>query len=165
MSTLHVSQEEVNDLSTTKRQVLYRHADEISARSRLPPPTNCAPHIALKKDDRRLLAALHFVMHGIFNYFITLLTLPQALWADLPGTIFSLLVLPPLHIGLFAVQVIFLIGRLIRLDLVGDWFSDQYGHGLTLVNMVSIRMVTFCIGIGEKEFTLSPEGGSRPFER
>jgi hypothetical protein len=127
----------LDHLDPTKQQILHQHANEISSLST--PSTGPSPPraVSLKKHPNDLLAAIHYIHHTITNYLSTLLTSPQTVFADPVGTIFALIVIPPLHIALFVVQVMFLVGGWLGAGKVIDRFSKEYGYGLSAVNMVS----------------------------
>lgn len=132
------SQEDIERLNTTKQEILYQHAHEVCVlQSQLSSSDNCAAHVALKKDGNPLRATLHFLQHTFFNYMLALLNSPRSFIADPVGTVLGLIVLPALHFALLIVQFVFLLCRWTGLDTLGGSFSDKYGYGLSLVNMVS----------------------------
>jgi hypothetical protein len=126
----------LDHLDPTKQQILHQHANEISSLST--PSTGPSPPraVSLKKHPNDLLAAIHYIHHTITNYVFALLTSPQTVFADPVGTIFALIVIPPLHIALFVVQVMFLVGGWLGAGKVIDWFSKEYGYGYSAVNML-----------------------------
>jgi hypothetical protein len=129
------SQQDIERLDTTKQEILYQHAHEVCVQSQLSSSHNCAAHVALKKDGHPLRAFLHFSRHSFFNYILALMSSPQSFMADPAGTLLGLIALPALHFGLLIIQFLFLFCRWTRLDILGEWVSNKYGYGLSLVNM------------------------------
>lgn len=135
----NMSKQDFDDLHPTEHQLLDEHAKEISNYSRPSGYGVCAPHISLKKEADGFWALVHFTQHAFSNYFLAVLTSPQAILTDPFGTIFAFIALPVIHISLLFVQITFLLGRWTGAGQFYTRLSNDYGSGLSVVNMVGMH--------------------------
>jgi hypothetical protein len=127
----------IDDLDETQQHVLQQHAREISTQSRLPPDFYKRTRVGIvHKRAHKLRAFFHFMRHSVSKYTFAILTSPQTVAADPVGASFALVILPVIHFSLLFVEIIFLVSGWLGVGKLGNWFSDEYGFGLSAVNMV-----------------------------
>lgn len=133
------STEDVDDMPPAMKRVLHQHAKEICVHAR-PSTRRTAAHVSIKREANHFRAFLHYLQHTVSMFFFTILTSPQTVLADPVGATFAILVLPVIHISLLFVQLVFLLAGFLGGGKLGHWFSQEYGFGLSAVNMLDPSM-------------------------
>jgi hypothetical protein len=131
--------QDLYDVHPTAHYLLHQHAKEIFAHSR-PSIRRRAAHVSIKKKANHIHALIHYLQHSASKYFFAIFSSPQTVAADPIGATFALIVLPVIHISLLFIQVVFLLAGWLGGGKLGNWFSEEYGSGLSAVNMVSTAL-------------------------
>lgn len=135
----------VDDLDETQTRMLNQRVDETVAKAGTPPQFyRNTPH-GKKPQPKQLSttasAIVHYLATSFSNYAVSVLTAPQTLFHDPFGGMLALIEFPFVHIAMWIIWCFFVVAKACGGDKLWDWFSTQYGFGLSAVNMLDPELL------------------------
>lgn len=127
----------VDDLDETQTHMLNQHVKELANTANTTPQFHRnTPHGLKDKRSNAAASVIRSMANFVTEYMFAVITSPLALFYDPSDTIYALVILPVIHILLFAAGVVFRFIRAVGGGEVWDWFDTQYGFGLSVANIL-----------------------------